>query len=250
MKNILKKAPPLYSFIIATRNISIEFNNTMDSIVSQNFKDYEIIVVDSSTELNSKNIILSRKDSISKLIIENDNGIYEAWNKALKITSGDWIVFLGSGDSLVKGILNEISNIITLQKNIDLFISNIIIFNQLGKKKIIQKIFSSKEMLKYKQPPHPGIFMSKKLFLEFGNFNENYKIAGDYEFLLRISDKINYKHLDITSVEMMGGGVSTSLPVLKEGIKAQLNHPKMTNINLVFHNLKFFIFCVIKNFKN
>ena len=59
------------------------------------------------------------------------------------------------------------------------------------------------------------------MFINYGKFNDSYKIAGDYEFLLRIVEKANYEILDIISVEMLAGGVSQSLKVVEEGFKIQ-----------------------------
>ena len=215
-----KNNSPFFSVIIATKNISNEFHKTLKSILSQKFKSYEIILIDSSDNEKSKKIINEYSSKVDRILDKGDNGIYDAWNQGLSVSKGKWIVFLGSGDILTENSFGTIHEKIK-HKDLDLFLTNINLVSKDSCKFIKPQIFNFNTLSKFIQPPHPGVFHNKNVFINYGKFNDSYKIAGDYEFLLRIVEKTNYEILDIISVEMLAGGVSQSFRVVREGFKIQ-----------------------------
>jgi hypothetical protein len=99
---------------------------------------------------------------------------------------------------------------------------------------------------KYMTCAHPGSFHSRKLFEDYGKFNENYLIAGDYELLLRKNENLKTVFLDCITVNMLCGGVSSSsLLVFFESLRAKILHTKrniyMLYLETVYHVFKYFI---------
>lgn len=232
-----KTNPPFFSVIIATKNISNEFHNTLKSILIQKFKSYEIILIDSSENEKSKKIINEYSSLVDHFLDEGDKGIYDAWNQGLSVSMGKWIVFLGSGDILTENSFGKVNEKIK-HKDLDLLLTNINLVSKDSYKFIRPQVFNFNTLSKFIQPPHPGIFHNKKVFIDYGKFNENYKIAGDYEFLLRIVEKANYEILDIISVEMLAGGVSQSLKVVEEGFKIQYLDKRFKLLTVLYNCFK------------
>jgi glycosyltransferase involved in cell wall biosynthesis len=228
---------PFFSIIIATKNISDEFHNTLQSLFSQDFNSYEVIIIDSSDKKYSKNIINQYSDKVDHILNKGDNGIYDAWNQGLSVSRGKWIMFLGSGDTLVNNILKKVHEKIS-HKNLDLFLTNINFVSKTSSKLIKPKSLNLINLSKYIQPPHPGIFHNKDVFINYGNFDDNYKIAGDYEFLLRLVENINYEILDIISVKMLAGGISQSLSVTKEAFKIQYLDKRIRFYSVIYNYLR------------
>ncbi|EAB3621135.1 glycosyltransferase, partial [Salmonella enterica] len=103
---------PLISIIIATFNSELVIANCLQSVISQSYKNIEVIIMDGGSYDKTLDIARSFKDERIKIVSEKDRGIYDAWNKAVDLSSGDWIAFIGSDDvyyhtdaitSLVKG---------------------------------------------------------------------------------------------------------------------------------------------------
>ncbi|MFK8258257.1 glycosyltransferase family 2 protein [Erwinia sp. AnSW2-5] len=86
------------SIIIATYNVAVCIEKCLDSILEQTFEDFEIVIVDGASTDNSLNIIRGYTDPRIKLVSEPDKGIYDAWNKGLSLSCGEWINFIGADD--------------------------------------------------------------------------------------------------------------------------------------------------------
>mgnify|MGYP001565636508 FL=1 len=97
--------------------ITINYNNasglkkTIDSVIKQTFKDFEFIIIDGGSTDGSKQVIESNSKSISSWLSEKDNGIYDAMNKGIVKATGNYYLFLNSGDILSEGnILTKVAS--------------------------------------------------------------------------------------------------------------------------------------------
>ena len=86
------------SIIIVSLNTKYFFLKTVNSVLAQSYKEREIIVVDGNSTDGTIDIIKKMKKKFSKVIIEKDRGIYDAMNKGSRLVSGEWVIFLNSGD--------------------------------------------------------------------------------------------------------------------------------------------------------
>jgi glycosyltransferase involved in cell wall biosynthesis len=97
------------SIVVVSLNTKNEFIKTIGSINSQVYKNYEIIVIDGDSSDGTVDEILKVKENFSNFIIEKDKGIYDAMNKGIRLSKGEWIFFLNSGDIFYnKNILEKI----------------------------------------------------------------------------------------------------------------------------------------------
>jgi glycosyltransferase involved in cell wall biosynthesis len=214
----------ILSIIIATYNAEKYLANCLNSIIIQKTELVELILIDGNSTDGTLHIIKKYEDFIDYWISEEDFGIYDAWNKGIRVAKGEWIMFLGADDQLIPDAIEHYFKIIDqFKNNINLvFISSRVKMIDCNNKLIRIKGWPITYPLFFKEMTvaHPGALHSKILFQKFGEFNTNYKIAGDYEFLLRPGTSIEALHIDKVSVIMREGGASDSVKAIKEHFKA------------------------------
>ncbi len=91
---------PVLSIVIATYNAADSLQRCLDSIWSQDYERIQVLVMDGDSSDGTESIIERNQDCIGYWCSEPDNGIYDAWNKALDHVTGDWVLFLGADDRL------------------------------------------------------------------------------------------------------------------------------------------------------
>lgn len=210
------------SIITASYNAEEFIERAIQSIVDQQYDNMEYLIIDGGSKDGTVEIIKKYADKINYWISEPDKGIYDAWNKGLAKATGDWIMFLGCDDLLVPGALQYYSDFINqLPENIQYISSkNQIVDIHNNPIRIKGWPWKWPFFLKEMTVAHPGSLHAKKLFEAYGNFNTNYKIVGDYEFLLRPKEQLKTAFMDRITVVMQEGGASDSVAAIKEQYKA------------------------------
>ena len=236
-----------FSIIIATYNAEKYLERAINSILSNNYGLFEIIVIDGKSTDKTMEIVEKYKDIITHHVSEPDRGIYDAWNKGIKLATGDWIMFIGADDKLLSNTLVKYSEFISTLENPGetLYISSRIqMVDHLGKKiRIKGWSWSWPFFLKEMTVAHPGSLHSKKLFSLYGNYNIAYRSAGDYELLLRPREKLKYAFMDELTLEMQEGGISDGILGIKEHCRAAIDTGKYFSLyaysNALYVYLKF-----------
>lgn len=197
--------------------ITINYNNleglkrTVDSVVNQIWKEFEYIVIDGGSTDGSKAYLESQTNKIDYWVSAPDLGIYNAMNKGVKIASGEYLLFLNSGDLLYNNSV--------LDKNLLLLhTQDLICFDILIRKNEIEYIKSSPEtnILSYLALdtfPHQSTLIKKKLFDVVGLYDEKLKIVSDWKFLIFaiIFHKASYKKINqVLSIYYLDGISSDS----------------------------------------
>lgn len=206
------------SVITATLNNGVTLEATIKSVMQQTHNDVELIIVDGASTDNSVEII-SRWQQLYpnkiRFVSEPDNGVYNAINKGLKMASGEVIGVLHGNDTFSSPhVLAQVAHAMN-NDNIDFVFGDISYRDKAGK---IVRYYSSagydKSMLRYGiAPPHPSLYVRKKTFDSIGLYKENYLIAADFDFFIRlmtVSD-LPSQYLPIDMVTMSMGGLSTTL---------------------------------------
>lgn len=177
------------SIIIATYNSAPTLQKTLNSIYSQTWKDYEIIVVDGASKDSTCGILERNISRIKCLISEPDNGIYDALNKGIKKATGEWIFFLGSDDVFYnERVLEDVFTTTDIDK-FDFVYGNVL-FKNSG---IIYDNKFYKLKMHFKNLCQQSIFYKSRLFEKFGCFNLKYKLWADYEFNLKCFGNSNIR---------------------------------------------------------
>jgi glycosyltransferase involved in cell wall biosynthesis len=194
-----------FSIIVVSLNTKKEFIKSIKSIQDQNFKNFEIIVIDGNSADGTKNEILKRKKNISKFIIEKDKGIYHAMNKGIKLSEGEWIIFMNCGDVFFRN--NVLGKFLSKDtSNYDIVYGDTQILNKNLKYIVKSKTFNYNT---YLMPfCHQSVFVRSNI-LKKKNFSLKFKISSDFDFFYYcfISGK-KFKKLNLIISKVKSGGLS------------------------------------------
>jgi glycosyltransferase len=205
------------TIITATHNSEKSLLKCIESVKSQDYKNIEHIVVDGDSTDKTLEIIQANRHSITAYISEKDSGIYEALNKGLRLSTGDIVGFLNSDDVLADN--TTISQIVTAFETTacDVLYGDLLYKSRKnGNTKTVRYWKSNdfkEESLKYGwMPPHPTLYCRKEIYDKFGFYEEKYRIASDYDYILRIFKNKGLKklYLPLTIVKMDLGGISNN----------------------------------------
>lgn len=208
---------PKISIITAVLNNSKGLLKTIESIQSQNYKNIEYIVIDGGSRQDTLDVLKNNQNSITSWVSESDRGISDAFNKGIKLSTGEYICFLGAGDVFHdnQSLMNIFGNITQEELNCYEIIAGRIQRVTLSGKTLWSapnniKNFNKKNLLLRLGLPHQGMFMHKRYFEKHGLFDLNVKYSMDYELLLRsYHDFPNIKLIDNIVAHWVEGGIGT-----------------------------------------
>ena len=204
------------SVITVCYNSVRSIRRCIDSVVNQTFLNVEHIIIDGGSTDGTMDVLSEFSEHISFLASEPDSGIYNAMNKGLHHVTGDVVCFLNSDDWYKdEHVLEDVVNLF-LREQCEVVFGGVSFISSRVRDKVVRaypaKGFRPDNLRRGWMPPHPGVFCKKFIFDEIGWFNEDYKIAGDFDFILRLflDRDVKYRVLDQAVVLMSLGGVSTS----------------------------------------
>ena len=216
---------PLISFVVAVFNARKTLQQCLDSVTRQTCKNYELVVIDGASTDGSPDILRSQAGHFAYWRSEPDCGVYDAWNKALKHARGEWICFLGADDFLWNSdVVQQLT-----QKLVNLPVQTLIAYG-----KIVLLDRNSEPMFELGDPwerlearfkrqmclPHPAVMHRRGLFDANGGFDPAFRIAGDYEFLLRSLKGPPPQFLgELVVTAMRPGGLSSNPSSTLKGLK-------------------------------
>lgn len=228
--NNASKDNPVITVIVAVLNSAKTFQLCLESIIAQNYPNKELIVMDGGSTDGSVELLKRYDNYITYWESQPDNGIYHAWNKALEHARGDWFCFLGADDRLNnKEILTRL--VPYLQKSCEQQIR--VVYGRVVKSDNNGNVVRLEGkpwtevgwLMKHGMSiPHPGLMHHRSLFEQHGNFDESFRIAGDYDLLLReLKDHPAMFAEDVKTVVCQIGGVadSNNLIAAREVFKAR-----------------------------
>lgn len=202
--------PARVSVIVAVYNAGATLQRCLESIIRQDHADVEIVVIDGASTDGSVDIIRAHDAQIATWRSGPDDGIYDAWNKALEHVTGAWVCFLGADDEFAAP--DSISKLIAAaQQDTDLVFGRVQLVDEQGTAlRILGEPWNWSRMKRMPTVAHPGALHKRTLFRRFGNFDQRYRIAGDYEFLLRVGADAKASFLDDVVVRFANAGASSS----------------------------------------
>ena len=197
--------------------ITVVWNNketvkdAIDSVLSQTYKNIEYIIIDGASSDGTIDIVESYGDKITKFVSDPDKGIYDGLNKGISLATGNIIGFLHADDYYPnKDIISNVVSTFSFNPETDIVIGDV---SFIDKDHTVNRHYSGKnfDFNIGVMPPHPAVFIRKKCYEKFGNFNTKYEIASDYDFLYRLIVilKIKYVFSSDIIVHMSPGGAST-----------------------------------------
>jgi glycosyltransferase involved in cell wall biosynthesis len=185
------------SIVTINLNNAEGLQNTIDSVFHQTYTAFEYIVIDGGSTDSSKEIIQKNAHRFNYSVSEKDNGIYQAMNKGILKASGEYIMFLNSGDLFYnEDVLNQM--IASLDGEDILYGDLMRIKNEIKEPCIFPDVLSFEFFITgFNSLPHAGTLIKRSVFKTVGLYNESFKIVSDWEFFILAINKYNctFKHL-------------------------------------------------------
>jgi len=203
------------TIITVTFNSQETIRDTLNSVLSQNYKNIEHIFVDGGSTDQTLNILKNYFFKNKKIYIKKNYGIYRAINYGIKKSTGDYVLIINSDDILNSNkTVDEIAQIIKKNKDTQIFLGNVSYFNKFDYYKIVRNYkardFKLNSMKYGLMPPHPASVIKREVYEKFGLYKDYYKIAADFEIFLRffLIHKVKFKKINQTFIRMRTGGIS------------------------------------------
>ena len=203
------------SIITVCHNSAETIRDTIESVINQDYQSIEYIIVDGDSTDGTMDIIREYGEKIDIVISEPDKGIYDAMNKGIRVASGNVVGTINSDDFYASS--SSISQLIKCmdKSGSDTVYSDLVVVDAKDTNKILRYYNSGAfhpDRLRYGwMPAHPTFMVKRDLYLKYGVYKTDYKIAADYEMVVRLlhTAGASYTYLPIVVVKMRKGGAST-----------------------------------------
>src|SRR5512147_1264013 len=180
------------SIVIACLNGGAVLARCLDSIAGQTFTDIEVIVADGASTDGSTKILRRYSETFGAALVwfsEPDRGIADAWNKAVLRATGDWLLFIGSDDTLAAPtvIAEAVSHLALADENSRIAFGRVLLVDEAGRvQEILGRAWSARNFRSCRfNLPHQGVFHRRAMFEGGARFDTSYSIVSDFDFLLR-----------------------------------------------------------------
>ena len=249
MLSTIKKKKPFFSIITVVKNGEKTIEKTIKSVANQSFNNFEHIIIDGKSSDKTLKKVYKYKKNLSLIVSEKDKGIYDAFNKGMKLSAGEFICFVNCGDTLRKNGLKIIFKYLSKYNELDF------IFGSVKKHWGIvhgykpQKIYYS---WGFYSSHSTGFFIKNNSAKKVGLYNLKYKFHADYDFFYRAIVKKRLRGMSTKKNEIIGdferGGFSSRSPYRKMFLEELLirynNGQNFILISMIA------LYKIIKNFKN
>jgi glycosyltransferase involved in cell wall biosynthesis len=208
--------PVKISVITAVRNSRDTIEDCLRSVAAQSYPVREHVVVDGLSNDGTCDLLQLHQEKIDVLISERDSGIYNALNKGLANSTGDIIGFLHADDVFADAdVLSRVAEAFR-DRSVDVVYGDLMYVDKVDVKRTFRHwragVFSPSDLRAGWMPPHPTLYVRRSVYSLVGGFDETYKIAGDYDLILRIFSQraVNPVYVPRVLVKMRVGGASNS----------------------------------------
>lgn len=204
------------SIITVSFNSSPTIRDTIESVLNQTYSNIEYIVVDGLSTDNTVDIVKEYEPKFRNRIhwiSEKDSGLYDAMNKGIQMATGDVIGIINSDDLFCdKFAIEKVMQIFKENESLDSVYADLFYVAQEDTSKIVRRwITGRQKQFKYGwHPAHPTLYIKKEVYNKYGLFNLNYKLAADFEIMIRFLEKycISTYYLQEAFVKMRLGGAT------------------------------------------
>ena len=205
----------LISVITACYNSASTIERALQSVANQDWPHVEHILIDGASTDGTMAVIERFRSRLACVVSEPDDGIYDAMNKGLARATGDVVCFLNADDQYVSDkVLSIVANQMHANQ-LDALMGDVSFFHASNPNRQVRRYrsdrFTPARLAWGWMPAHPALFLTRPVVDRVGRFNTTYKIAGDYEFIIRAfyGHALRYAHVPMVLVRMQTGGVST-----------------------------------------
>ena len=243
----------MISIVTCVYNGGKTISDTIESVWNQGYDDYEHLIIDGESEDNTLEIVnqYMEKDPKIRLYSESDTGIYDAYNKGIKYSKGDYIIFLNADDFFLEDALKNIGD--NLSKVEDVFAFDIAMLNEdYQYYKIIRRWEISEHDVGNPVILTPALVFKKSVFEQLGVFDTSFVISADYDLIARVvKSNLKIKYVGKLITAMREGGMSTNykFEILKkrEHLRVYKRHATQKSKKWIFNLYKKLVKSVLLN---
>lgn len=240
------------SIITSTYNSGATVRDTIESVLRQTYSDIEYIIIDGASQDNTMDIVREFSPQFNgrmRCVSEPDKGLYDAMNKGLRMATGDVVGILNSDDFYTgDDILERVASALTNNPQTDAVYGDIHFVNSSDLSRPV-RYYTSSRFRRWQMrfgfiPAHPSFYCRREVYQKYGLFDTSYRIAADFELLLRFIfiHRIKTTYLPLDFVTMRIGGVSTSgLKSYWQGCREHLRAYRNNGVysNIFFESLRY-----------
>ena len=212
MKNKMK-----ISIITVSFNSAETIEDTIRSVIGQNYINIEYIIIDGGSKDNTLQIIKKYDDNIAQIISKPDKGIYDAMNKGISVATGDIVGILNSDDFYIDDfVIEKVAKEFEKRIELDCLFADLVYVRSENLDRIVRYYdsswFSPSRFAYGWMPAHPTFFVKRSAYNKYGVFRTDLKIAADFDLMIRFlhTYKLTYSYINEPIIKMRVGGVSTS----------------------------------------
>lgn len=199
----------LISIVTPVLNGEKFIDQTIQSVINQDYKNLEYIIVDGGSEDGTLDIIKQYENEIDYWLTEKDKGIYYAMDKGIKLSKGKYIGNINAGDLYCSNIVSDVIYSFNKLHELDFIHGDMFVVN----KNIIKRSFgkqNKKSFNKGMSINHPTVFIRRKTYFEIGGYNFKYKIGSDADLMLKLITKSYFGFkIDRPLAYFRKGGISS-----------------------------------------
>lgn len=219
---------PFVTIVVAIRNVAGELKDSLDTFSRQTRRDFEVLIADCNSTDDPAQHFAGRDYPITH-VVQSDTGIYDAWNKVLSQARGEWLIFMGAGDTFAAAdMLENISRaLISLPETVIISYGRVNVVGENGQ--ILQQCGAPwpearAALGRLEMYPHQATFQRRRSFDLYGPFDTGFRIAGDVEMVLRVARQAEPVFVELVVANFGFGGTSSTarnrLAAVRERIRA------------------------------
>jgi glycosyltransferase involved in cell wall biosynthesis len=242
----LINASPLVSYVTISLNSEKTISRTIESVSNQTYNNCEYVIVDGGSRDDTVEVISKFALNIDYFISERDDGIYNAFNKALSFVRGDIVCFINADDWLCPDAAQTAVDLLRNCDNLSVLVSSAIVYDSLRGSWVWRpRPINAGSYFTGANVCHNAIYARRRVYEVVGVYNESYKIAGDFEWLMRcFESNVNFMYTESPTANFSSGGVSSniashcmeSMRVLSDRYSF-LNEDEVKDLILCFYDL-------------
>ena len=194
------------SIVTVAYNAAHTIGDTLASVAAQTHPDIEHIVVDGASTDNTLAVVERQGGRVARLISEPDKGIYDAMNKGLNLAKGRFIHFLNADDRYFEP--RTLSRLLPELSEDAIAYGQLVYQEEDGTRRLLGAPFSWDRELRESHVPQPTLFVPRRCYQDVGGFDTSYRIAADYEMVLRLTRRFPIRYVEQPVTVMHAGGIS------------------------------------------
>jgi glycosyltransferase involved in cell wall biosynthesis len=215
---------PLVTVITAVFNGQDCIAGCIESVLNQDYPNIEHLILDGGSKDGTIDVLRRYDEKLELWVSEPDAGVFDAWNKGLDLARGEWIAFLGSDDIYLPGAIATYVELARKNPQAEFLSSRAKLDHPTGYSPVFGGPWEWPRFATAMSTIHVGTMHHRGLFSRLGKFDMQYRIAGDYEFMLRAKETLRTAFTPEVTVVMRAGGLSDSTAGLYEAKRAKIKN--------------------------